>query len=192
MLSKSNIFSLLAIIITLSCNKKSRLENLDSLILSLDTQVKKEQFLIDLHDLDQDARNPERKHEILKRNDYDINSYEYKEYMDRMWYIDVANFNNIKRYLEIHGYPTFKPKSNKVNSVIRLICMHQSTYQKQLVLFPYLHKAYEDSLISSEGFSFLLNNMHRHKYGKSHPHAITYEENIKQLLEKLALNKTSL
>ena len=98
MLSKSNIFSLLVIIITLSCNKKSRLENLDSLILSLDTQVKKEQFLIDLHDLDQDARNPERKHEILKRNNYDINSYEYKEYMDRMWYIDVANFNNIKSH----------------------------------------------------------------------------------------------
>ncbi|MBG6133456.1 hypothetical protein IWQ47_004866 [Aquimarina sp. EL_43] len=193
MLSKINIFIVLVIITTLSCNKEPRLkvnkpeiEDLDSLILSLDTQEKKEQFLIDLHDKDQDVRNSDREHEILKRNNYNTQSQQYQEFVERCIYTDAINFKKIKKYLEIHRYPIFKPKHDNSISAIRLICLHQS-FDKQLELFPYLYKAYNDGFINSERFSFLLNKMHIMKYGESHPHAISYEENVEQLLEKLQL-----
>ncbi|GAA4273337.1 hypothetical protein GCM10022258_26310 [Aquimarina gracilis] len=164
--------------------------DIDSLINSLNTTGKKEKFLIKIDHNDQDARNPDRANEILKRNKYNKSSYEYKEYLYRMIYVDSINFVKVKKYLQTYGYPTFKSEDYRVGSAIRLVCMHQPTYQKQLELFPYLHKAYKDSLIEADSFSFLLNNMHRHKYGDSHPHAITNEENIKQLLEKLGLEDT--
>ncbi|WP_109098722.1 hypothetical protein [Aquimarina sp. AU58] len=196
MLPKSTLFTILVIVVTLSCNKESKLkvnepqtEDLDSLMLSLDTQEKKEQFLIDLYDEDQDVRNSDREHEILKRNNYDMNSYEYQEHMDRMIYVDSINFIKAKKYLETHGYPTFKLDDYRISGAIELICMHQPTYEKQLELFPYLYQAYKDNLITADNFSFLLNNMHRHKFDKSHPHAISNEENIKQLLEILELGE---
>ncbi len=165
--------------------------NIDSLVHSLTTIEKKEKFLIDIGYIDQDVRNPDRSHEILKRNNYDKNSYEYQEYLDRMAYIDSINFIKIKKYLETYGYPVFTLDNHRIGASIRLVCMHQPTYQKQLELFPYLHKAYKDSLITADKFSFLLNNMHRHKFGDSHPHAISNKENIRQLLEILELNKTN-
>lgn len=193
MLSKINMFFVLIIITTLSCNKEPRLkvnkpevEDLDSLIVSLDTQEKKEQFLADLHDKDQDVRNTDRENEILKRNNYNTRSQEYQEYVERGIYVDAINFQKIKKYLEIHNYPTFKPNNDNSISAIRLICLHQS-FDKQLELFPYLYNAYNDGYLNSERFSFLLNKMHIMKYGESHPHAISYEENIEQLLEKLQL-----
>ena len=189
MLPKNTLFTMLAIVILLSCNKESnepQTEDLDSLIISLNTQEKKEKFLIDLYNKDQDVRNSDREHEVLKRNNYKTQSQEYQEFVERRMYTDDINFKKIKRYLEIYRYPTFKPKHNNSTSAIRLICLHQS-FNKQLELFPYLYKAYNDGLINSERFSFLLNKMHIHKYGESHPHAISYEENIGQLLEKLQL-----
>lgn len=173
----------------ISCNveQKSNLD-IDSLVSSLKTIEKKEKFLISIDSSDQNARDPERKLDILKRNNYNTNSHEYQEYLKRMMYVDSINFIKVKKYLEIHGYPTFGSHDYRVSLAIRLVCLHQSNYQKQLELFPYIHKAYKTNLIEADHFSFLLNSMYQFKFRKQHPQAISNEENIKQLLEKLKLN----
>ncbi|WP_405209014.1 hypothetical protein [Aquimarina sp. LLG6339-5] len=195
MLYNSKLYILLSLVFIVFCTRKPNTkaskeqpDDLNSLITTLDTQEKKEQFLAELYYNDQDVRNKDRAHEILKRNKYDMGSYEYQEYSDRRRYIDAINFDKAKKYLEVYGYPKFKPSTYRSISAFSLICMHQPTYQQQLELFPYLYQAYRDSLITADNFSFLLNNMHRHKFGESHPHAISNEENIIQLLEKLDLN----
>ncbi len=183
-------------LLIISCSKhnntqiQSRSIDIDSLIISLDTQEKKEKFLADLLQQDQNVRNTDRENEILKRNNYDMNSSEYQVYKKEREGVDSLNFFKALKYLKEYGYPTFKSGNYKASSAIRTVCLHQS-FDKQLVLFPYIYKTYNDGFINSERFSFLLNKMHIHKYGKRHPHAISYEENIKQLLEKLELDKTN-
>ena len=194
----NTIFLILMLICVTNCDvdkkspsaiEKQTSLDIDSEINSLVSVEKKEKFLININYKDQDVRNPDRAYEILKKNNYDKNSYEYQKYLGRMIYVDSLNFVKVKKYLEVYGYPTFKSDNHRVGSAIRSVCMHQPTYQKQLELFPYIYKAYKDSLITADNFSFLLNNMHRHKFGDSYPHAISNEENIKQLLEKLNLNE---
>ncbi|EZH75011.1 hypothetical protein ATO12_09785 [Aquimarina atlantica] len=183
---------IIGFVLIISCSKqnnnqiKSHSINLDSLITSLNTQEKKEKFLVNLFQQDQNVRNSDRENEILKRNNYNVDSSEYQDYRRRIKEVDSLNYLSILKYLKEYGYPVFKSKNPKVIPAIRTVCLHQS-FNKQLELFPYLYKAYNDGFINSEEFSFLLNRMHIMKYGESYPHAISYEENIEQLLEKLQL-----
>ncbi len=160
--------------------------NLDSLITSLHTKERKEKFLIDLLQRDQEVRDSDKKLEILKRNNYDMKSEEFQNYARKMVDTDSINFLKAKKYLEAFGYPDYLESDSKANYALNVTALHQP-FKRQLVLFPYIYKAYNDGLINSERFSFFLNKMHIHKYGESHPHAITYEENIEQLLDKLQL-----
>ncbi|WP_109436334.1 MULTISPECIES: hypothetical protein [Aquimarina] len=186
------IYSIGFLLIIISCSKQNNNQiqshsiDVDSLIISLNTQEKKEKFLADLFQQDQNVRNADRENEILKKNNYDINSSEYKEYRRKINEVDSLNYLKTSKYLKEYGYPTFKSDNHKVAPAIKTICLHQP-FDKQAVLFPYIYKAYNNGFINREHFSFLLNKMHIMKYGESHPHAVNYEENIEQLLEKLQL-----
>ena len=174
-----------------SCNEKySKQEdsnNIDEDVKSLNTIEKKEIFLVSLFSKDQSVRNEKKELEILKRNGFDMSSDEYQEYVKEMITVDSINFLHAKKYLESYGYPASKNFSYKASYAITTICLHQR-YEKQLILFPFIYRAYKNKDLSRDDFSFLLNRMHINKYGDSHPHAVTNEENIKELLDKLELN----
>ncbi len=167
--------------------RSTQVVTLDSIIASLDSQEKKEDFLISIFRDDQRVRDADKEYEILKKNNFDHNSAAYKELMQKMIVTDSLNFVKTMKYLEKYGFPKFKPTNQLSIYVFNTITMHQPTYEKQLQLFPYLYEAYQQGKIPSDKFSFLLNNMYRHKYNKSYPHAQTDEGNIRQLLEELQL-----
>ena len=176
-------FFILIIFSVFSCKRESKLEDL---ILSLKSQEQKEHYLSKIFDEDQEVRNPDRKLEILKRNNYDMKSEEFMSYRRNMIHMDSINFIKISKYLKTYGYPTFE--TSKAKSAINAVFLHQSL-EKQMMLFPYLYKGYKDGYIGNKTFSFLLNRMYIMKFGKSHPQAITEEKNIEQLLNELKINK---
>ncbi len=192
---KTNYLLVSVFVFAISCNeqpknsssKNNSYRNIDSIINSLNTDKKKEQFLINIATLDQKVRNTDDKYEILKRNNFDVKSKEYQDRIKKAIQTDSINFIKIMKYLKKYGYPRFKSDDYRCFSSIEIVCMHQSTYAKQLEIFPYLYNAYKDSLVSADSFSFLLNNMHRHKFNESYPQAITNEKNIVELLIKLKL-----
>lgn len=55
--------------------------------------------------------------------------------------------------LESFGYPDYLESDSKANYALNVIALHQS-FNKQLVLFPYIYKAYNDGFVNSERFSF--------------------------------------
>lgn len=186
------------LILLISCKQETKTkeietkpENIKTMIESLDTNEKKEAFLVELLDIDQGNRGEKKGMEgleILKNNNYNKHSQEYIDFFFKGMKIDSINTVKAIAYLQAYGYPEFKVKNNDARYVFNAILMHQPTYEKQLVLFPYVHKAFINGYISADNFSFLLNNMHRTLYNKSYPHARTNEENIKQLLEILPIN----
>ena len=192
---KLSIYLCVFLALLISCKQETKTkeiedktEDIKTIISNLDTNEKKEAFLIELHDIDQGNRGEKiglQRLEILKRNNYNIYSQEYLEFLFKRMKIDSINTVKAMAYLDTYGYPEFGVKNNEARRAINLILMHQPTYEKQLRLFPYVYQAFKNDFISADSFSFLLNNMHRHRYGKSYPHALTNEENIKQLLEIL-------
>jgi len=166
-------------------------EAIQAIIANLDTNEKKEAFLVELYHIDQGNRGEKKgfeELEILKKHNYSKQSQEYIDFMFNTMKVDSINTAKAIAYLHAYGYPEFEVKNNEARYAFQAILMHQPTYEKQLELFPYIHKAYMDEYIGADDFSFLLNNMHRHLQGKSHPHARTNEENIRQLLAILPLN----
>lgn len=191
MLYNSKVYILPFIVLVFSCTKKpnhdpskEKSDDLNSLITNLDTQEKKEEFLAELFLNDQKVRNPDQELIILRANNYDMNSLPHRDYRRKMRQTDSINFLKVKTYLEIYGYPDFLGSDSKASYGLHAVSLHQS-FEKQLILLPYMHKAYINNLIDSERFSFFLNKMYIHKFGKSYPHAISNEENIKQLLENV-------
>ncbi|SHJ47862.1 hypothetical protein [Aquimarina spongiae] len=178
---------LLVVILAFFSCKEQKTEDIATTVSALDSQTKKEAYLLSIFQDDQKVRDDKKEHEILKRNNFDYQTQEYKAYLKKVHITDSLNFIKIKTYLERFGFPDFKPTNELALHAFNTVLMHQPTYEKQLQLFPYLYQGYKEGKIPKEKFSFLLNNMHRHKYGKSYPHAKTDEENIKQLLKKLEL-----
>jgi len=178
------LFLASVVIALVSCNKTSNIQNpktedIVTTVAALDSQAKKEAYLLSIFQDDQKVRDDKKEHEILKRNNFDYQTQEYKAYLKKVHITDSLNFIKIKTYLERFGFPDFKPTNELALHAFNTVLMHQPTYEKQLQLFPYLYQGYKEGKIPKEKFSFLLNNMYRHKYGKSYPHAQTDEENIK-------------
>ncbi len=182
------LFTMIIMLQMLSCKQeiKKKSTNTDDQVSSLTSQKTKEQFLENLFASDQSVRDSDIKLEILKRNNYDHKSKEYQNHLRLIMKTDSINFLKALKYLQVYNYPNPKDFSSKANYAIYTIFLHQS-YQKQLELFPYILRSYKKGFINNESFSFLLNKMYIHKFGTSHPQAITDEKNIRELLKKLKL-----
>lgn len=175
-------FLSLFILTLISCIKKNQTENCIDSIICLKTNEEKEGFLFDIFQDDQTYRN--QTSQILKKNNYDFNSLEYKNHIEKINIQDSVNFEKVLLYLKLHGYPDFTFANELASYAITAVALHQP-YDNQLLLIPYLKQAYEEQYYSSKNFSFLLNRMHIMKYDKSYSTLKNDSLYIDQLFKKL-------
>ncbi len=193
-----SLLFLIVMLLFYSCEKekklndpKNNLHSVDFEILQLKTDKQKESFLTRVFESDQEVRKPEEKNEILKRNNYDLNSKDFKEYVIKGAKVDSLNFYKIRKYLYAFGYPSFQMENFKASSAIHTILLHQS-FDRQMQLIHYPLEAYRQGKISGESFSFLLNKMHLNRFGKSLPSNNDEKAYIEELIKNLNLDDTNM
>lgn len=174
-------------IFILSCHTSQSLD-IKKEIINLKTQKDKERYITTLFDIDQNVRNSIDEYEIKKRNNFDVTSEEYLNYIKKQIETDSINFEKLVTFINYHGYPSFKNKNWKADAAITAIMMHQD-YRNQIQFYPHLYTAYKEGKLSPKDFSSILNRMYNYIYGKRYTinGNTSIDENITILIEKLNL-----
>lgn len=159
-------FSTISFIVLLlaSCTQKqmpSLPEDLKNEITSLENHELKNAYLLDLWHKDQSRRKGQ-EGDIINRHGY--NSEQHLEYKKSWKENDNLLFQQIKYYLEIHGYPneTFLYDELALNAFPTIIG-HNHNYKMQYELLPYIYDGYKKGNCTLDDLVWILGEMYESK-----------------------------
>ncbi len=178
---------LIILVLLVSCNT-SQTTDIEKEISNLKTQVDKENYLLNLFEIDQQVRDSDEEYEIKKRTNFDENSTEYLNYLKKAIATDSLNFEKIKVFVKFHGYPDIENKNSLSYAAIPTIMLHQGL-DNNSYFFSHLYEAYLDKKLTSEDFSSILNRMYSKNFDYRYKidGTTSIDQNINALMENLNL-----
>ncbi len=149
----------------------------------LDTSEKRNQFLEDIYDVDQNIR----KNRIQQENAHGYLSPEVRESYKIMMEEDLKNIQLISAYLDRFGYPRQPAFTNKAIHAPYIVIHHTSGNEYRKKYFPMLYESHRRGDFKS--LAFFLGRMHDVEFGHfmsfENPYTETFE--IEELTRALGL-----
>lgn len=155
---------------------------------SLSSQEKHKNYLQAIFELDQEIRNSS----TLIIQEFGYKTIQHTEIVEKQKEIDRFLFNTMVDYLNIHGHPS-KELGEIACYTPQLIFHHVSGTSEDLELkekfFPFFYQAYLDGAINGNSIYFYLFRLHSQILNQEYKSELNEEEQIKDLIEILQLNK---
>ncbi len=137
-------------------------ESLQQIILALDTDQKKSNYLTEILEDDQRVRAADDGALLLQ---YGAQSAEYREYVRTQIEMDQVNLTKVEAYLDAHDYPS-TALGEAANTAPWIVIHHSQGYESRLRNFPHIYRAYIDGLLDEGAMAMYLGRMHHMRYGK--------------------------
>lgn len=177
------------LVLLIGCRQKGNTDIVDisKEISQLSTAEEREQYLINIYDVDQEVRGDRGNKILLEKGNM---SKEYQKHTKEMMETDYQNLAKVEAYLKLYGHPSKLEMSWKAVLTPWLVIHHASDYEPRVRNFEYLYNAYENENLDEGKFSTFLARMYERKFGERLDMGGPYleKDKIAIMIDKLELS----